>query len=87
MGIVEGIGWLAMAWASHTALPVSDMIDRYNDRFAVRVDAGQGCFNRVSGDEGVYGGPHEFNLDPLCNYRIESYEEVGVQTKWRIIRS
>lgn len=86
MGIVEGIGWIAMAWASHTVLPVSDMVDRYNDRFAARVDAGKSCWDRVSGEVGVYGGPHEFTLDAACNYRIETYEEQGTVKKWRLIR-
>ena len=87
MPVIEFLGWIAAAYMGHTALPVADAIHDYNNHFAMEVDRGSSCFNRVSGIEGSYGGPHEFDLDPLCNYRIQSYEEEGVQTKWRIIRS
>ena len=86
MGIVEGIGWVAMAWASHTALPVSDMVDRYNDRFAVRVDSGKSCWDRVSGEVGVYGGPHEFTMDLACNYRLKKTVVKEDVTKWSLER-
>ena len=87
MPLIEFIGWIAAAYAGHTALPVADAVDHYNREFAIAVDAGDSCFNRVSGEYGIYGGPHEFDLDPLCNYRIETYEEPGTVTKWRLIRS
>jgi hypothetical protein len=84
--LIEAVGWLAVAFGSHAVLPVSAGIDKFNNRFAHRVDAGNSCWDRVSGESGVYGGPHEFTLDALCNYRIETYEEPGTVTKWRLIR-
>ena len=87
MGIVEGIGWLALAFGSHNLLPVSKAIDVYNNHFAMKVDRGNSCWDRVSGIEGHYGGPEEFSLDLLCNYRLESYTEEGPVKKWRLYRS
>ena len=87
MPIMEFLGWFAsVAMGVHT-LPVADAINQYNDHFAMEVDRGESCFTRVSGFEGVYGGPHEFALDPLCNYRLESYEVEDTVKKWRLIRS
>ena len=86
MPIIEAIGWLALTFGSHSALPISPAIDKFNTEFARRVDAGKSCWDRVSGSEGHYGGPEEFSLDPLCNYRIESYETEDTVTRWRLIR-
>ena len=87
MPLIEALGWIAAAWTGHTALPVSDAIDNYNRDFAISVDAGNSCWDRVSGDYGIYGGPDEFTLDPLCNYRLVSYEEPGTVKRWRLIQS
>jgi len=84
--IMEAIGYLAVAFGAHTTLPVAHMVDQYNTNFAIHVDSGDSCWDRVSGTEGVYGGPHEFTLDAVCNYRLETYEEQGPVTKWRLVR-
>ena len=87
MPIMEFLGWLATATVGAQTLPLADAINNYNNHFAMEVDRGSSCFTRVSGFEGVYGGPHEFDLDPLCNYRLESYEVEDTVKKWRLIRS
>ena len=87
MPIIEFIGWLAAAYTGTTALPVADAINHYNDRFAIRVDAGRSCFDRIGGEVGSYGSPGDFDLDPLCNYRLQTYQVEDTVTKWRLIRS
>jgi len=87
MPIIEGIAWIAMSWAAHTAIPVSAAVDRFNAEFVAAVDAGDSCFDRIGGDVGSYGSPGDFDLDPLCNYRIQTYEVEDTVTKWRLIRS
>ena len=84
--LLEAVGWWAIAWGSHTALPVADMVDRFNDRFAARVDNGRTCWDRVSGESGVYGGPHEFSLDLACNYRLKKVAKEGIVHEWVIER-
>ena len=32
--LIEAVGYLAIALGSHTALPLADMVDRHNERFA-----------------------------------------------------
>ena len=85
--LMEAIGWIAIAYGSHTALPLADAVDRYNNRFAHRVDAGRSCYNRIGGEVGSYGSPSDFDLDPACNYRLETYQVEDTVTKWRLIRS
>jgi hypothetical protein len=87
MPIIEFIGWLAAAYTGTTALPVADAINDYNTKFAMAVDAGDSCFDRIGGEVGSYGVPGDFDLDPLCNYRLETYEMEDTVTKWRLIRS
>ena len=84
--LIEAIGYLAIAYGSHTALPVADAVDKFNDHFAVRVDAGKSCWDRVSGEAGVYGGPHEFELDLACNYRLKKVAREGVVYDWILER-
>ena len=55
--LIEAVGYWAIAWGSHAALPFADMVDRHNERFAHRVDAKHSCWNRVGGTEGEYGKP------------------------------
>ena len=86
MPAIEFLGWLAAAYVGHTALPVADAINDYNNHFAMEVDRGASCFSRVSGIEGHYGGPGEFELDALCNYRLKTYEVEGTVTQWQLIR-
>ncbi len=67
---MAAIGWWASAYITTLALPAAQL-DNLNTKFAVGVDAGDSCFDRVSGTPGEYGGPHNYSLDPLCNYRFE----------------
>ena len=87
MPIIEAIGWLAAAYTGAVALPVAGAINQYNNRFAIRVDAGRSCYNRIGGEVGSYGSPSDFDLDPTCNYRVETYQVEDTVTKWRLIRS
>jgi len=87
MPIIEAVGWIALSWASHTAIPVSAAVDAWNNRFVHRVDAGRSCWDRIGGTVGEYGSPENYTLDLACNYRLESYTEEDTVTKWRLIRS
>ena len=84
--LLEAIGYFAIAWSAHTTLPVADAVDRYNNRFARHVDAGDSCWDRVSGTVGEYGKPENYTLDATCNWKLERYTEEGTVTKWRLIR-
>jgi hypothetical protein len=87
MPAIEFLGWLAAAYMGHTALPIADALNDYNTKFAMSVDAGDSCFDRIGGEIGSYGVPGDFELDALCNYRIQTYEVEDTVTKWRLIRS
>ncbi len=87
MPAIEFLGWLSAAWMGTTTLPIADALNEYNDSFAMAVDAGDSCFDRIGGEVGSYGVPGDFELDPLCNYRIQTYEVEDTVTKWRLIRS
>ena len=82
--VIEIIGWAAVAAMSGGA--VSGPLNTFNNWFAVGVDTGHSCWNRVSGEAGVYGGPHEFDLDPLCNYRIKKKPVDGQAYDWVLER-
>ena len=86
MPIIEGIGWIATAMMGFHSLPVADAVNEYNDHFAMEVDRGSSCWDRVSGFEGVYGGPHEFTLDLLCNYRLKKVAREGTVYDWILER-
>ena len=86
MPAIEFLGWLSAAWMGTTALPGGNAINDYNNHFAMEVDRGSSCFTRVSGFEGVYGGPEEFELDGLCNYRIHRTPVEGTVYQWSIER-
>ena len=45
-------------------------LNNFNDQFVADVDAGNSCFNRVAGEVGSYGSPHNFSMDFTCNYRL-----------------
>ena len=87
MPIIEALGWIAVTFGSNMALQPGHMLENYNNHFAMEVDRGDSCFTRVSGFEGVYGGPHEFDLDPLCNYRIKRVAREGVVYDWVLERN
>jgi len=63
------LGWLAAAYMGTYAIPAAQL-DNFNTKFAVGVDAGDSCFDRVSGTPGSYGSPEDYSLDLLCNYRL-----------------
>ena len=63
------LGWLAAAYMGTYAIPAAQL-DNFNTKFAVSVDAGDSCFDRVSGTPGSYGSPENYSLDLLCNYRL-----------------
>lgn len=86
MPIIEGIGWIATAMMGFHTLPVADALNEYNNHFAMEVDRGDSCWNRVSGFEGTYGGPHEFELDLVCNYKLKKVTETKDVTSWRLVR-
>ena len=67
---LEFIGLVATAALSLTT-PAIDALEDFNTKFAIRVDLGKSCFDRVSGTPGSYGNPHNYSLDPLCNYRLK----------------
>lgn len=87
MPIIEGIGWIAMAALGVHGTPVADALNDYNNHFAMEVDRGSSCFNRVSGFEGVYGGPHEFDMDLLCNWRLKKVAREGTVYDWILERN
>ena len=87
MPIIEGIGWIAMAALGVHGTPVADALNDYNNHFAMEVDRGNSCFNRVSGFEGVYGGPHEFDMDLLCNWRLKKVAREGTVYDWILERN
>ena len=71
---LEFIGLVATAALSLSTpilSPAVDALENFNTKFAMRVDAGKSCFDRVSGTPGTYGNPHNYSLDPLCNYRLK----------------
>ena len=76
----------AMVGAVISMATVAPSINEYNNHFAMEVDRGSSCFTRVSGFEGVYGGPEEFELDGLCNYRIHRTPVEGTVYQWSIER-
>jgi len=87
MPIIEGIGWIATAALGLHGTPVADALNDYNNHFAMEVDRGNSCFNRVSGFEGVYGGPHEFDMDLLCNWRLKKVAREGTVYDWILERN
>lgn len=87
MPVIEGIGWIATAMLGFHGLPMADAVNDYNNHFAMEVDRGASCFDRVSGIEGAYGGPHEFELDLLCNWRLKRTPVEGTVYEWSLERS
>jgi len=69
MTIMAALGWWASAYITTLALPAAQLT-KFNHDFAVSVDAGDSCFDRVSGTPGTYGSPENYSLDLLCNYRL-----------------
>jgi hypothetical protein len=92
MEILTGLGWMFLVATGAVTVQNNHKLDNalnnYNNKFAMDVDRGDSCFDRVSGIEGSYGGPHEFSMDLLCNYRLHK-EPVAMdepQYKWTIKR-
>ena len=86
MGIVEGIGWMAMAALGFHGTPVADEVNKYNNHFAKKVDSGHSCYSRTGGNIGEYGGPNDYTLDLTCNYRLKKVAREGVVYDWIIER-
>ena len=86
MGIVEGIGWIAMAAMGIHGTPVADAVNKYNDHFATKVDRGASCFDRIGGEVGEYGGPGNYSLDLVCNYRLKRRAVTETVYKWSLER-
>ena len=79
------IGWLAAAYMGTLALPAAQLT-KFNHDFAVSVDAGDSCWDRVAGTPGMYGSPENYSLDIVCNYKL-THETVNKDVKvWRLGR-
>ena len=61
-------------------------LNTFNDQFAMDVDAGKSCFDRVGGESGSYGKPSDFSMDALCNYRLKSKDVPSTSRKWYLER-
>jgi len=75
------LGWLAAAYMGTYAIPAAQL-DNFNTKFAVGVDAGDSCFDRVSGTPGTYGSPENYSLDLTCNYKLVKSQG----TVWKLTR-
>ena len=84
MPVLEFIGALAGAYMGATvwASPLNNL----NEAFSHRVDRGRSCFTRVAGEPGSYGKPSNYDLDPLCNWRVVSVTETGEHSHLKLIR-
>ena len=84
MPVIELLGWAAATYmaahAGHGPLEV------FNEAFVRRVDSERSCWTRIAGEPGSYGVPTNFDLDPLCNWRLARVTETGEHTVWKIIR-
>ena len=87
MPVIEFLGWLSAAWMGTVTLPLADAINEYNNHFAMEVDRGSSCFDRVSGIEGYYGGPHECSMDLVCNYRLKKVAREATVYDWVLERN
>ena len=61
-------------------------LSTFNEQFAMDVDAGKSCFDRVGGEVGSYGKPSDFSMDYMCNYRLKSKEVPSTSRKWYLER-
>ena len=75
------LGWLAAAYTGSLIIPAAQLT-KFNHDFAVSVDAGDSCWDRVSGTPGIYGQPSDYSLDLVCNYKLKKVEG----TTWSITR-
>ena len=69
-----------------SAVAANQPLNTFNDQFAMDVDAGKSCFDRVGGIEGSYGKPSDFSMDALCNYRLKSKDVPSTSRKWYLER-
>ena len=85
MPVMTFIGWFTAAYVGTLALP-AEQLTKFNHDFSVNVDAGDSCWDRVSGTPGIYGQPSDYSLDLLCNYKL-THETVNKDVKvWRLSR-
>lgn len=87
MAIVEALGWIAITFGSNMALQPGHALAGVNEAFARGVDSGDSCWDRVAGEEGSYGGPENYTLDLLCNYRLHKETVTKDVTTWKIKRN
>ena len=69
-----------------SAVAANQPLNTFNNQFAMDVDAGKSCFDRVSGKVGSYGKPSDFSMDALCNYRLKSKDVPSTSRKWYLER-
>ena len=53
-----------------SAVAANQPLSTFNDQFAMSVDSGDSCWDRVAGEVGSYGKPSDFSMDYMCNYRL-----------------
>ena len=86
MPIVEALGWIVITFGSNMALGPGHVLEGVNEAFARGVDSGDSCWDRVAGEEGSYGGPENYTLDLICNYRLKKETVTKDVTSWSLTR-
>jgi len=84
MPVIELLGWMATAFMGGHV--IDHPLNTFNEAFARRVDSERSCWTRIAGEPGSYGVPTNYDLDPLCNWRLARVTETGEHTVWKIIR-
>ena len=69
-----------------SAVAANQPLNTFNDQFAMSVDSGDSCWDRVAGEVGSYGKPSDFSMDALCNYRLKSKDVPSTSRKWYLER-
>ena len=69
-----------------SAVAANQPLNTFNDQFAMDVDSGDSCWDRVGGEVGSYGKPSDFGMDALCNYRLKSKDVPSTSRKWYLER-
>jgi len=67
---------IAFFLGAEIAMPGRNL-DVANQSWAIGVDSGDSCWDRIGGEPETYVTPHHFSLDPTCNYKIAD---------WRLVR-
>ena len=69
-----------------SSVAANQPLNTFNDQFAMSVDSGDSCWDRVAGEVGSYGKPSDFSMDALCNYRLKSKDVPSTSRKWYLER-